>query len=94
MSQLRILMYVEGISLLVLLFIGMPMKYLAGHGDVVRVVGSLHGILFLAFVAGVVEVALAQGWKRGRIALAIVSSMIPFGFFLLDRTWQRTKIEP
>ena len=44
-------------------------------------------------VARVFEVAFAQGWKRSRIAFAIFSSMIPFGFFVLDRRWRQTKIE-
>ena len=90
MKQLRILLHLEGVSLLALLFVAMPLKYVAGYPVAVRIVGSLHGILFLSFVAGVVELGLEQRWSRGRIARAILASIVPFGSFVLDRAWRRS----
>ena len=40
----------EGGSLLILVFIGMPLKYWAGFPEAVRFVGSLHGFLFVLYV--------------------------------------------
>lgn len=90
MKQLRILLHLEGVSLLALLFVAVPLKYVAGYPVAVRIVGSLHGILFLSFVAGVVEIGLEQRWPRGRIAVAIFASIVPFGSFALDRAWRRS----
>ena len=53
MSQIRVFRMIalaEGISFLTLLFIAMPMKYFMGMPEVVRVVGSIHGVLFLLYV--------------------------------------------
>lgn len=94
MKQLRILAFLEGMSLLVLLFVGMPLKYLAAAPMVVRVAGSIHGILFLAFVAGVLEVAAEQRWRRSRIALAIVAAALPFGVFVFERRALREPSAP
>ena len=48
----------EGISFLVLLLVAMPLKYFAGIPIAVTIVGSVHGILFIAFMV------LALGSKK------------------------------
>jgi len=53
MSQIRVFRMIalaEGVSFLTLLFIAMPMKYFMGMPEVVRVVGSIHGVLFVLYV--------------------------------------------
>lgn len=42
--------HAEGISYLVLLGVAMPLKYFFDIPQAVRLVGSLHGFLFVAFV--------------------------------------------
>ena len=49
-SKFRLISFVEGISFLVLLFIAMPLKYLAGISLAVRLVGLTYGVLFIVFV--------------------------------------------
>ncbi len=75
----------------------MPLKYLAGLPEVVRVVGSLHGMLTILFVAAVAHVWRARRWSLGRVIGALVASVIPFGAFVLDshlRREQRMHSEP
>lgn len=53
MSQIRVFKMIalaEGTTFLTLLFIAMPMKYFIGMPEVVRVVGSIHGVLFMLYV--------------------------------------------
>ena len=49
-GRLRIIGIAEGISFLTLLFIAMPIKYLAGNPEVVWYVGWGHGLLFMLFI--------------------------------------------
>ena len=83
-GRLRILGMLEGSSFLILLGVAMPLKYLAGRPEMVRMVGMAHGILFLLFVAAVVRVAVAMRWPLGRVAAALAASVVPFGPFILD----------
>ncbi|HEU4562986.1 MAG TPA: DUF3817 domain-containing protein [Longimicrobium sp.] len=83
-GRLRILGMLEGASFLILLGIAMPLKYLAGRPEMVRMVGMAHGILFLLFVAAVIRVAVAMRWPLARVAAALVASVVPFGPFILD----------
>ena len=48
-AQLRRIGYAEAISFLVLLGVAMPLKYLAGMPMAVKVVGWIHGVLFVAY---------------------------------------------
>lgn len=76
---------VEGISFLVLLFIAMPLKYLADMPAMVKYVGWLHGVLFVGFVLLLAIVQFTFRWSFIKLSLAFISSLIPFGTFILDR---------
>ena len=89
LQNLRIVAFLEGMSFLVLLFVAMPLKYMLGLPIAVRVVGSIHGLLFVMFVAALVRVAFARRWPLRRSALAFGASCVPFGTFVLDRVLAR-----
>ncbi|MGK3983600.1 DUF3817 domain-containing protein [Sorangium sp. So ce136] len=89
LRQLRLVAILEGLSYLLLLFIAMPLKYLAGLPLAVRVVGSAHGLLFVLFLAALLRAAVTRRWSLGRASLAFVSSVVPFGTFVFDRSLQR-----
>lgn len=76
---------VEGISWLVLLFVAMPLKYGFGFPLAVRVVGSAHGALFVAFCAVLAFAHLRNGWPWLRSFRWFVAALLPFGFFFVDR---------
>ncbi len=75
----------EGISFLVLLGIAMPLKYFADSPMAVRIVGLLHGVLFVAFIALAWETTSVLNKKLSWFVKAFVASIIPFGTFLLDK---------
>ena len=79
MKSFRILSYVEGASLLALFFIAMPLKYFAGKPEAVRIVGAVHGGLFLLFVVASVVVGDQRGWSARRIFVSWIIASIPFG---------------
>lgn len=82
---LRHLSFVEGISTLVLFGIAMPLKYFAGMPLAVRIVGSVHGALFVALVL-MLLLAIRKVPIPPRLAFAgIVAAVFPGGPFLLDR---------
>lgn len=88
LKSFRLLSLVEGLSLLVLLFVAMPAKYQFGH-DFVWPVGMTHGVLWLAYVLASLVVSHLRKWSVGAWLLALLSSVVPFGFVLLDRRLKR-----
>ena len=88
MSQIRMFRMIalaEGISFLTLLFIAMPMKYFLGMPEVVRVVGSIHGGLFVLYVGLLAMLHFRQRWSFMFSLYALIASVIPFGTFMLDK---------
>jgi integral membrane protein len=93
LRQLRLVALLEGTSFLVLLFIAMPLKYLAALPLAVRIVGSVHGVLFLMFMAVLYRAGTARGWPLRRWLIAFGSSVVPFGTFMFDRSLRREVAE-
>ena len=83
-GRFRMIAICEGISFLVLLFIAMPLKYFAGHPEVVLVVGWIHGLLFILYMIAGLDVRKANHWGAKKVFLAVIAAFIPFGPFILD----------
>ncbi|MEO5571009.1 MAG: DUF3817 domain-containing protein [Bacteroidia bacterium] len=77
--------HAEGISFLLLLFIAMPLKYMADMPLAVRIAGSLHGILFIAFIAMLWEARSKMNLSALITAKSFLLSILPFGTFFLQR---------
>ncbi|MFL5764210.1 MAG: DUF3817 domain-containing protein [Bacteroidia bacterium] len=75
----------EGISFLVLLGICMPLKYMMHMPLPVRIVGMLHGALFIAFIWLLLKAKAEYKWPFSVVALGVLLSVLPFGTFFLDR---------
>ncbi len=84
LGRLRWAGLTEGLSFLLLLFFAMPMKYLAGRPEFVRVIGMVHGILFIIYVLALFQAAIAHGWNLKRIVVLFVASLLPFGTLAAD----------
>ncbi len=83
--------FAEGLSLLILLFIAMPLKYWANLPEVVTVVGSLHGFLFITYLLIIAYTTWKVRWGFIWVFAAVAVAFIPFGNILLDRQLQKTK---
>ncbi len=83
----------EGISFLVLLLIAMPLKYVMHMPTPVRVMGMIHGVLFLAFVFYLLMVKSERNWSIQKTAIAFLASLLPFGTFVLDAKVLRREIK-
>lgn len=84
-GRLRLIAFLEGISLLVLVFIAVPLKYLAHNPSWVKAIGPVHGILFLLFVFSTLKVGIEQQWSfRKTTWKVLLACFIPFGTFYID----------
>lgn len=81
----RTVAFVEGVTTLVLFFIAMPIKYIAGNPEPVRVAGWMHGIAFLGYVVTMFAALSGCGWTPFEWGRTFVASLVPFGTFVNDR---------
>jgi len=87
-SRFSLIAIIEGISFLVLLA-AMPLKYLADIPQPVTVIGWLHGILFIAYLAIALEVNSAINKGLLWFTKAFVAAILPFGTFIFDRQFRK-----
>ena len=90
-TPLRHLSLIEATSFRVLLGIAMPLKYFWGMPMAVRIVGMIHGLLFIAFCWALNNVLSHTRWPFSRVAMVFIASFIPIVPFFLDRKmkgWQ------
>jgi integral membrane protein len=85
LRRFRFVSLAEGVSYLALLAIAMPLKYVADLPIAVRVVGVVHGLLFVAFVLGLAAAARTERWPMRETVIAMIAALLPFGAFWLER---------
>jgi integral membrane protein len=91
-STFRKIALLEGLSFLILLFIAMPLKYMMGMPLAVRVVGSLHGALFVAYIIYMYLVYNDFNKNFRWMLKAFVASIIPFGTMWMDKEWKQEEL--
>ncbi len=83
----RILGWLEGASFLLLLFVAMPIKYMAGNPEAVKMLGPIHGFLFIGYVILSHLVAEELDWP-GKIRIhALLAAIFPFGTFIFEKKY-------
>ena len=83
----RITSYLEGISYLLLLGVGVPLKYLAGNDVIVKSLGMSHGILFMAYIFLAIIIKQKMNWDTKTMIIVLIASVIPFGTFYVDKEY-------
>jgi len=85
-GRLRILGFLEGVSLLALIFIGIPMKHFFNYPEFNKILGPIHGAIFLLFLFNTLSVGVEQYWKfKETTWKVILACFIPFGTFYIDK---------
>ena len=82
----RIMAWVVGVLLVVLVLIGMPLKYLAGNGLVVTITGVPHGWLYMVLLITAYDLGRRVRWPWLRLGLIALAGTIPFLSFVAERS--------
>jgi len=82
--RFRIMAYVVGVALLVLVFIGIPLQIWGDNANVVQVVGPIHGFLYIAYLVIGADLFRRAGWPIWRLWVVVVSGLIPFAAFVVE----------
>ncbi len=74
----RVMAYLVGTLLVVLVLVGMPLKYLAGDGSVVTWTGIPHGYLYMVLIATAYDLGRRVHWPWGRLIVIALAGTVPF----------------
>lgn len=90
----RAIAYIVGVVLIVLVVIGMPLKYVWDEPSVVETVGPAHGFLYMVYLVAVFDLARRTRWGMRRMLLVMLAGTIPFVSFYAERVATRWVREP
>jgi integral membrane protein len=88
-GRYRVMAYIVGTLLVILVFVGVPLKHFAGRPAVAAVVGVAHGVLYIVYLATVLQLAIARRWRPDKILLVFAAGLVPFLTFYMERRVSR-----
>ena len=74
----RIMAYVVGTLLVVLVVVGVPLKYFGNNGIVVTLTGVPHGWLYMVLLITAYDLGRRVHWPWGRLLLIALAGTVPF----------------
>lgn len=83
-GRFRIIGFFEGVSLLLLFGVAMPVKYILGDPSLVQSIGLVHGLLFILYVLFTINMRSQYNWDSTTTGKVLLASVIPFGTFYID----------
>jgi len=84
LKKFRLINKIEGYSFIILLFIAMPLKYMADYPIATKIMGMIHGILFIAFIYQLFMAKEEAPLSAKETALFFLLSLVPFGTFYTE----------
>jgi integral membrane protein len=84
LGRYRVMAYVVGVGLLTLCA-SMILDYGFGQDQYTKIVGPVHGFLYIVYFLATVDLALKARWSVKGTILILLAGMIPFVSFIAER---------
>jgi integral membrane protein len=80
--------------LILLVVVGMPLKYIWDDPVVVETVGPAHGFLYMVYLVTAFDLGRRAEWPLRRMALVMLAGTVPLLSFYAERTVTRWIRQP
>lgn len=81
----RVMAWVTGVGLVILVFVAMPLKYFFGQPMLVSIVGMLHGFFYMAYIVCTLVLAERCRWRPLDALVILLCGTIPLASFFAER---------
>jgi integral membrane protein len=85
LTRYRVMAYVVGVMLVLLVLVAMPLKYLGDMPGPVAVIGTAHGFLYAVYLLAAFDLALRARWTALGTVLVLLAGTVPFLSFVAER---------
>ncbi|MER7416438.1 DUF3817 domain-containing protein [Micromonospora peucetia] len=85
LTRYRVIAWIVGVALILLVVIGMPMKYGFDDPILVETVGQAHGFLYMLYLVAAFDLSRRAGWPLKRMILVMLAGTVPFVSFYAER---------
>lgn len=81
----RIMAYVVGVLLVILICVAVPLKYIGGDDRLVTVTGIMHGWLYMILLISAFDLSRRVRWPWWRLIVIALAGTVPFLSFVAER---------
>jgi len=85
LMRFRVVAYIVGVFLLLLVFVAMPLKYFADQPMFVAIIGPVHGFIYMVYLVAAFDLAVRAKWPFVRTVLVLLAGTIPLMPFVAER---------
>ncbi len=86
LERYKVMAYIVGAGLIILVFVGVPLQYAAGLPQVAHIVGPVHGFLYIVYLVAALDLALRARFTLLQMAAMIGAGFVPFLAFVVERS--------
>ena len=86
-NTFRIIAFLEGVSYILLMTVGLYFKYQLGDPTYVKLLGMPHGILFVSYILFAFLIKENENWRIKDLGIVLICSVLPFGTFYIDKKY-------
>lgn len=90
LKRLEALSIIEATTLVLLVFIAVPLRHLWGWPYGSKLLGPIHGIAFLAYIWTAIQTVAGGGWHQREVVRLLLVAFVPFGGYANIR-WLRER---
>ena len=88
-TTFRVIAFLEGVSFILLMTVGLYCKYQLGDPSYVKLLGMPHGLLFVAYLILSFLLKDDSQWRNKDVVIIMFASILPFGTFYVDWKYLR-----
>jgi integral membrane protein len=83
-ARYRVMAFVTGTLLVLLVFVAIPIKYIGHNEGPVAVIGTAHGFLFMVYLVTALDLGIRRRWNLIRLGLVMIAGTVPFASFVAE----------
>jgi len=80
----KVMAYIVGVGLLILVFVGVPLQYAATVPQVAEIVGPIHGFLYIVYLVAALDLARRARFTLLQMAAMVGAGFVPFLAFVIE----------
>jgi integral membrane protein len=85
LTRFRVMAWITGVSLLVLVTVIMPIRYIGGNETPSEYFSPFHGLMYFLYVATAFDLTSRMRWGLGRLILIMLAGCVPLVSFVAER---------
>ena len=85
LKRMRLISSIEGATLILLVFVAVPMKHAFGIRQATSLMGPVHGLAFVVYIWMLIQTVSVIQFTKLEVIRMVAAAFIPFGGFYNER---------